>query len=682
MPRELFDAARYEGSDADERRLFYVAMTRARDWLSVSRHERVTKQRGRRRARTSSELADHAGRPGRRSQLPDDRGGAAAATTTDSSSPSASWPRSSTARMAYRLRNLLGFQPRLAPELGYGKAVHHVLRDGRRAHPRRPATSRRRARSTRILDASFFLPTANKPAHRQLKDAARRLVDTLRRRPRRRPAPRVGDRAAVRAAPRRRHRQRPRRRDPRPGGRRADRRSPSSTTRPRPAATHDHAPPAAGLRRRRPPRGPRRAAAPTCTTSRPPTGTRRRDRRRDSQPPRRSSPTPPRAPRARLHAQPRHPLPPLRGPHDLQSSRRMTDLPDEAESPDSDAHGRVLRLLDFLAAYDASKNPPVHDIATYGLYLLRSADLPDVDGVRLTPSADTWLTVDFVDLPAKPVVPADLEPVLGPAAVLTAKTRPTIELPDEPTETDLDLALQAEDWLLQTWQPWADRYHAAEAAKALHRDLFEQRARLAVDRESVDSSGVSAGCAGHRRARPPSITHCCRYPSRSTSTPPPTSYACDRPVRSKPRPCSWPTSRSMTVWGSTPSVRGCSRSTRRPTRGTTAPPTTSPVGWCAPSTTTASSPVKATRRPAPRTRTTPGSSSCDGDVPTTRASWTRCAAGTRPTSIRPTRYGPSSSTRPPSWSRAPTETGHRRRPRRFQSPCCCRYRPMPNSNGS
>ena len=30
--------------------------------------------------------------------------------------------------MAYRLRNLLGFQPRLAPELGYGKAVHHVLR--------------------------------------------------------------------------------------------------------------------------------------------------------------------------------------------------------------------------------------------------------------------------------------------------------------------------------------------------------------------------------------------------------------------------------------------------------------------------------------------------------------------------------------------------------------------------
>ena len=43
VPRARFNAARYEGSDADERRLFYVAATRARDWISVSRHDRVTK---------------------------------------------------------------------------------------------------------------------------------------------------------------------------------------------------------------------------------------------------------------------------------------------------------------------------------------------------------------------------------------------------------------------------------------------------------------------------------------------------------------------------------------------------------------------------------------------------------------------------------------------------------------
>ena len=45
LPRDMFNAARYEGSDADERRLFYVAITRARDFVSVSRHDRVTTKR-------------------------------------------------------------------------------------------------------------------------------------------------------------------------------------------------------------------------------------------------------------------------------------------------------------------------------------------------------------------------------------------------------------------------------------------------------------------------------------------------------------------------------------------------------------------------------------------------------------------------------------------------------------
>ena len=64
--------------------------------------------------------------------------------------------------MAYRLRNLVGFQPRLAPELGYGKAVHHVLRtiaESTRSTGELPTAGEIDA----ILDASFFLPTANKP---------------------------------------------------------------------------------------------------------------------------------------------------------------------------------------------------------------------------------------------------------------------------------------------------------------------------------------------------------------------------------------------------------------------------------------------------------------------------------------------------------------------------------------
>ena len=60
--------------------------------------------------------------------------------------------------LAYRLRNLLGFQPPLAPELGYGKAVHHVHARRRRAHRSGADTRRAPASSTGSSTTSFFLP--------------------------------------------------------------------------------------------------------------------------------------------------------------------------------------------------------------------------------------------------------------------------------------------------------------------------------------------------------------------------------------------------------------------------------------------------------------------------------------------------------------------------------------------
>jgi len=173
VPRERFNAPRYEGSDSDERRLFYVAITRARDWLSVSRHERVTKRRTG-ESPYYADLAEH--------EVPVDGVRLPAiessATTDDELSITFSELASFIeCGLAFRLRNLVGFQPRLAPELGYGKAVHHVLRaiaETTRATGHVPSPTE----ADEILDHSFFLPTANKPAHRQLKDAARRLVGT------------------------------------------------------------------------------------------------------------------------------------------------------------------------------------------------------------------------------------------------------------------------------------------------------------------------------------------------------------------------------------------------------------------------------------------------------------------------------------------------------------------------
>jgi DNA helicase-2/ATP-dependent DNA helicase PcrA len=174
VPRDRFSAARYEGSDGDERRLFYVALTRARDWLSVSRHGRVTS-----RAVAASpyyrELAHLEVAP-ENIVLPavetDDHGDGDPISITYSELAAFI-----ECGLAFRLRNLLGFQPRLAPELGYGKAVHHVMRavaEATKASGHVPTT----AQIDELLDESFFLPSASKPAHRQLKDAARRLVTT------------------------------------------------------------------------------------------------------------------------------------------------------------------------------------------------------------------------------------------------------------------------------------------------------------------------------------------------------------------------------------------------------------------------------------------------------------------------------------------------------------------------
>lgn len=174
VPRDHFDAERYEGGDGDERRLFYVALTRARDWLSVSRHDRVSKNTVG-ASRYYRELAYLATRP-EDIVLPS----VEARGTGDGDPISITFSELAEfidCGLAFRLRNLIGFQPRLAQELGYGKAVHHVLRavaEATRATGRVPSE----AEIDELLDSSFFLPSAPKPAHQLLKGAARRLVTT------------------------------------------------------------------------------------------------------------------------------------------------------------------------------------------------------------------------------------------------------------------------------------------------------------------------------------------------------------------------------------------------------------------------------------------------------------------------------------------------------------------------
>lgn len=172
VPGELFDQPRYGGSEADERRLFYVAMTRARDALYLSSYRRM-----RNRSQPSPFLMEIAeGEPPRLAQLPmlqgPDEAQESAQTNLIQFSDLAAF---ATCPYLYRLRALLGFQPPIVQELGYGKAVHHILR--------RVAEETGRAGGVPdgqqvdgLFDEEFYLPYAGGVAQERMRQAAQRLV--------------------------------------------------------------------------------------------------------------------------------------------------------------------------------------------------------------------------------------------------------------------------------------------------------------------------------------------------------------------------------------------------------------------------------------------------------------------------------------------------------------------------
>lgn len=168
--RQLFDRERLQGSIADEARLFYVAMTRARDWLSLSTFSHYKNRRAqesrffafcRENAAESLPPMPHLRSPSH--EAPELR------LTYSELASYLSCAHS------YYLRTRLGFMPSLAPELGYGHAVHHVMRlvaEYTRRHGAPPSPSDLDA----LMDAEFFLPYANKPAHREMKQRGKSLV--------------------------------------------------------------------------------------------------------------------------------------------------------------------------------------------------------------------------------------------------------------------------------------------------------------------------------------------------------------------------------------------------------------------------------------------------------------------------------------------------------------------------
>jgi DNA helicase II / ATP-dependent DNA helicase PcrA len=176
IPDSIFPAearSRYEGGRAEERRLFYVAVTRAKDVVYLSRPRRKINK-----FQPSPYLREVAGGdPDVAENLPlpepfvpplDEEAGRA----TISFSELASYED---CPLRYRLSSSFGFQPQLATELGYGKAIHHILRriaELAKAKKKLPTV----ADVEKVFKEGFYLPFAQKFAFERLFNEAKKLV--------------------------------------------------------------------------------------------------------------------------------------------------------------------------------------------------------------------------------------------------------------------------------------------------------------------------------------------------------------------------------------------------------------------------------------------------------------------------------------------------------------------------
>jgi len=180
----LFDRERYEGRLADERRLFYVALTRAKELLVLSS---FAEHRGR-KAHPSQflrELLSGETMKGEFRRIGEVRPVAVASARSQEDGLVVDCGQLlvySECPRKYYLRYVCGFAPPIAPALGFGKVAHHVVcevaRRARLSALALPSPSDAAA----ILQECFYLPFASRAQREAMLDALnRRLANYVRR---------------------------------------------------------------------------------------------------------------------------------------------------------------------------------------------------------------------------------------------------------------------------------------------------------------------------------------------------------------------------------------------------------------------------------------------------------------------------------------------------------------------
>jgi DNA helicase-2/ATP-dependent DNA helicase PcrA len=171
--REIFDAERYEGSLEDERRLFYVASTRAKDVLVLSSHKEAAE------SSFVSELSGEWQDLSEHDSLPEchvSSGGDPDDIQAFSTSEIGSYR---TCPYSYRLNRIWGYQPGFSEYLGYGKTLHFCLRCASEMTISQGCSPVDAIKAS--LDDQFFLPFIARQRSEEILQAARdklvRFVD-------------------------------------------------------------------------------------------------------------------------------------------------------------------------------------------------------------------------------------------------------------------------------------------------------------------------------------------------------------------------------------------------------------------------------------------------------------------------------------------------------------------------
>ncbi|WP_239308325.1 MULTISPECIES: AAA domain-containing protein [unclassified Frankia] len=152
-----------------------------------------------------------------------------------------------------------------------------------------------------------------------------------------------------------------------------------------------------------------------------------------------------------------------------------------------EAKARSLHLLDYLAALSESSAAPKRRVSEYEPPLIRPVDIPVRHGVLLgpAPGQPAWLAVPKTVEPDAPVLTQRLArhvssatvSLSGPPLLPLDFDTSAAERGEDPEEVRAELAR----WVVEHWQPWAERAMPARAARRLYQHLYDLRLRLQRD---------------------------------------------------------------------------------------------------------------------------------------------------------------------------------------------------------